>query len=70
MRRIVKSESRLTPIDVSAPKDRPEDSILLTSARVGPTLEDVTVEVLHDTLRALGVPRDNSDDGSDVPSPE
>lgn len=45
-------------VELRIAQDRPEDSILLTSARVGPTADDVTVEVYHDTLRALGVPRD------------
>lgn len=51
-------------------QDRPEDSILLTSARVGPTLDEVTVEVFHHALRALGVSRDPSDEGSDVTQEE
>lgn len=44
-------------IELRIAQERPEDSILLTRAKVGPTLDDVTVEVFHDTLAALGVPR-------------
>lgn len=47
-------------VELRIARPRPEDSILLTSARVGPTVDDVTVEVFHDTLLAVGAWREGT----------